>query len=244
MILIIRGTQLMYDKIFSKIYDEYGWDYFSLTMGKSILDYFKVNNIIIKNNLDLCCGTGVLCDYFYKNNIKTKGIDISKYMLQIAKSKNNNIEFKNENVLFYKDNKKYDLVTMTCDAINHLIGDGDLECLLKNVNKLLNKNGYFIFDVINKDKIEFNKKIVSNRDNGIKVYYYITVKDNLINTNITVKENDNFIYKTDIIERIYDLNYINNKLEKNGFILMQAKDKILNEEQRFKDKLYFICKKM
>ena len=40
----------MYDKIFSKIYDEYGWDYFSLTMGKSILDYFKVNNIIIKNN--------------------------------------------------------------------------------------------------------------------------------------------------------------------------------------------------
>lgn len=234
----------MYDKIFSKIYDEYGWDYFSLTMGKSILDYFKVNNIIIKNNLDLCCGTGVLCDYFYKNNIKTKGIDISKYMLQIAKSKNNNIEFKNENVLFYKDNKKYDLVTMTCDAINHLIGDGDLECLLKNVNKLLNKNGYFIFDVINKDKIEFNKKIVSNRDNGIKVYYYITVKDNLINTNITVKENDNFIYKTNIIERIYDLNYINNKLEKNGFILMQAKDKILNEEQRFKDKLYFICKKM
>lgn len=233
----------MYDKIFSKIYDEYGWDYFSLTMGKSILDYFKVNNIIIKNNLDLCCGTGVLCDYFYKNNIKTKGIDISKYMLQIAKSKNNNIEFKNENVLFYKDNKKYDLVTMTCDAINHLIGDGDLECLLKNVNKLLNKNGYFIFDVINKDKIDFNKKIVSNRDNGIKVYYYITVKDSLINTNIMVKENDNFIYKTNIIERIYDLNYINNKLEKNGFILMQAKDKILNEEQRFKDKLYFICKK-
>lgn len=147
----------MYDKIFSKIYDEYGWDYFSLTMGKSILDYFKVNNIIIKNNLDLCCGTGVLCDFFYKNNIKIKGIDISKYMLQIAKSKNNNIEFKNENVLFYKDNKKYDLVTMTCDAINHLIGDGDLECLLKNVNKLLNKNGYFIFDVINKDKIDFNK---------------------------------------------------------------------------------------
>ena len=92
----------MYDKIFSKIYDEYGWDYFSLTIGKSILDYFKVNNITIKNNLDLCCGTGVLCDYFYKNNIKTKGIDISKYMLQIAKNKNNNIEFKNDMFLIKK----------------------------------------------------------------------------------------------------------------------------------------------
>lgn len=233
----------MYDKIFSKIYDEYGWDYFSLTMGKSILDYFKVNNIIIKNNLDLCCGTGVLCDYFYKNNIKTKGIDISKYMLQIAKNKNNNIEFKNDNVLFYKDNEKYDLVTMTCDAINHLIEDGDLECLIKNVNKLLNENGYFIFDIYDKDKINFNKEIVSNRDNGIKVYYYITAKDSLINTNVVIKENDNFIYETNVIEKIYDLDYINNILEKNGFILMQAKDKILNEEQRFKDKLYFICKK-
>ena len=233
----------MYDKIFSKIYDEYGWDYFSLTMGKSILDYFKVNNITIKNNLDLCCGTGVLCDYFYKNNIKTKGIDISKYMLQIARNKNNNIEFKNDNVLFYKDNQKYDLVTMTCDAINHLIEDGDLECLIKNVNKLLNKNGYFIFDVYDKDKIDFNKEIVSNRNNGIKVYYYITANDSLINTNVVIKENDNFIYETNIIEKIYDLDYINNILEKNGLILIQAKDKILNEEQRFKDKLYFICKK-
>lgn len=59
----------MYDKKFSKIYEDYGWDYFSITMGEAILNYFKNNNIQISTNIDLCCGTGTLCDFFYKRNI-------------------------------------------------------------------------------------------------------------------------------------------------------------------------------
>lgn len=62
----------MYDKKFSKIYEEYGWDYFSITMGEAILNYFKNNNIKINTNLDLCCGTGTLCNFFINKIFKQR----------------------------------------------------------------------------------------------------------------------------------------------------------------------------
>ena len=33
----------MYSKDFCNIYNEYGWDYFSITMGNAILKYFEIN---------------------------------------------------------------------------------------------------------------------------------------------------------------------------------------------------------
>lgn len=75
----------MYSKEFCYIYNEYGWDYFSLTFGKAILKYFEINNKKINNHLDLGCGVGTLCDYFYNENIKTTGIDISTDMINISR---------------------------------------------------------------------------------------------------------------------------------------------------------------
>lgn len=234
----------MYDETFSKIYEKYGWDYFSLTMGEAILAFFKNNDISINTHIDLCCGTGTLCNYFYKQNIKSKGIDISKYMISIAKRKNRSIEFICENVLYYKDKENYDLVTLTCDSINHFIGEDDLTSLFKNINKLIKINGYLIFDIFDNKKIEFNKEIISDRDNGIKVYYYITPKGNLINTNVKVNQNNKMIYETNVIEKMYNLGYIKELLKINGFEIIKAEAKILNEKQRFNDKIYVICKKI
>lgn len=53
----------MYSRDFCNIYNQYGWDYFSLTMGNAILKYFKLSNKIIYNHLDLGCGCGTLCDF-------------------------------------------------------------------------------------------------------------------------------------------------------------------------------------
>ncbi len=109
----------MYSKEFCNIYNKYGWDYFSETMGKAILQYFNLNKISVVNHLDLACGTGTLCNYFYNHNFKTMGIDISGDMIDICKSKNNKIRFLVADMTTYNSNEKYDLVTITCDAINH-----------------------------------------------------------------------------------------------------------------------------
>lgn len=77
----------MYSKEFCNIYNEYGWDYFSITMGDAILKYFQNNKKIIKNHLDLGCGVGTLCNFLYNKGIKTTGVDISKDMIELCKKK-------------------------------------------------------------------------------------------------------------------------------------------------------------
>ena len=212
-------------------------------MGGAILKYFELNNKIINNHLDLGCVCGTLCDYFYHNNIGTKGVDISKYMIEIAKSKNCNIDFEIGNMTNYKSNSTYDLITITCDAINHILNEDSFDYMFKNIYNMLNNDGFFIFDIINKDKLEFNKPIISNRDNNIKVEYYFTEKNDIINTNVKVLKNDKLVFEDDEKEKIYSNKFIEKMLIKNNFNIIKIYDKILNEKQRFKDKIYFICKK-
>ena len=115
--------------------------------------------------------------------------------------------------------------------------------MFKNIYNMLNNDGFFIFDIINKDKLEFNKPIISNRDNNIKVEYYITEETDLINTNVKVLKGDKLVFEENEKEKIYSNKFIEKMLIKNNFNIIKISDKILDEEQRFKDKIYFICKK-
>lgn len=233
----------MYSKDFCNIYNEYEWDYFSITMGDAILKYFQNNNIIINNHLDLGCGVGTLCDFLYNKGIKTTGIDISKDMIDICKRKNNNINFFVSDMTKYISEEKYDLITLTCDVVNHILEEDKLGIIFSNVYNMLNDNGYFIFDIYNKEKLTLNNDIISNRDDGVKVYYYITEQKSLINTNVKVLKNEKLVYEYDVLEKLYDIDFIMNLLIKYNFEIIKFDSKILNEKQRFEDKIYIICKK-
>lgn len=233
----------MYSKDFCNIYNQYGWDYFSETMGEAIMQYFNLNKINIVNHLDLACGTGTLCNYFYNHNIKTMGIDISKDMIDICKRKNKKINFLVADMITYNSNKKYDLITITCDSINHILEDQKIKQLFFNVYDMLNTGGYFIFDIIDLDNFKFNTDIVSNRNDGVKVNYYITEKNHLINTNIKVIQNNNLLFEYNILEKVYDVEYVKKMLNKCNFKIIKIADKILDENQRVKDKIYIICQK-
>lgn len=198
----------MYTLDFCNIYDKYGWDYFSLTMGDAILKYLNKNNIKIKRHLDLGCGVGTLCDYFFKNGIKTTGIDISPDMINISKNRNKNIDFFVEDMTQYISNEKYDLITITCDAINHILEEEKIIAIFSNISKMLNDGGYLIFDIIDKDKIIFNNNITSNRSENVKVHYYITNKEDLINTNIKVMQNNEQIFEYNVSEKLYTVEFM------------------------------------
>ena len=223
----------MYSKDFCNIYNEYGWDYFSITMGNAILKYFEINNKIIKKHLDLGCGVGTLCDFLYNKGIKTTGIDISNDMIELCKTKNSNINFFVSDITKYSSEEKYDLITLTCDVVNHILKESELKLLLKNAYTMLNKDGYIIFDIYDKKYLPLNRNIVSNRDNDIKVQYYIT----------EVIQNENLVFEYDVLEKLYDVEFIKQLLTKYNFKIIKAEKKILNEKQRFEDKIYIICKK-
>lgn len=234
---------LMYSIEFCNIYSEYGWDYFSITMGDAILKYFKINNKIIKNHLDLGCGVGTLCNFLYNKGIKTTGIDISNDMIELCKRKNSNINFIVSDMTKFISKEKYDLITLTCDVVNHILEENKLEILLKNIYNMLNEDGYLVFDIYDKKSLILNNDIISNRDDGIKVHYYITEKESLINTNVKVIQNEKLVYEYDVLEKLYDIEFIKELLIKCNFKIIKAENRIMNEKQRFEDKIYIICKK-
>lgn len=108
---------------------------------------------------------------------------------------------------------------------------------------MLNEDGYIIFDIFDKKYLPLNKNIISNRDNDIKVQYYITEKESLVNTNVKVIQNENLVFEYDVLEKLYDVEFVKQLLTKYNFKIIKAEKKILNEKQRFEDKIYIICKK-
>lgn len=143
----------------------------------------------------------------------------------------------------YISKEKYDLITLTCDVVNHILEETKLEILFLNIYNMLNDEGYLIFDIYDKKQLDLNNDIISNRNDGIKVHYYITEKKSLINTNVKVTKNRNLVYEYDVLEKLYDIEFINKLLIKCNFNIIKIENKIMNEKQRFEDKIYIICKK-
>ncbi|OJF75589.1 MAG: methyltransferase [Treponema sp. CETP13] len=98
-----------------------------------------------KTILDLGCGYGENCmEFIRKGSGKVIGIDISKKMLEVARKENSDsrIEYKNmpmEEIGSLKE--EFDIVVSSL-AMHYV---QDYSGLVKNVFRLLNKNGLFIF---------------------------------------------------------------------------------------------------
>ncbi len=139
----------MYKKI-AKFYDRLGWSDFPLKLWDSLKTYFQEESFNPSSYLDIACGTGVMAIKAASEGINAEGLDISIDMLNMAKEnakgKNLDIPFYHEDIRNFKLNKKYDLITCTFDAINHLLTQKEWKQTFSNVKEHLNDNGIFIFD--------------------------------------------------------------------------------------------------
>lgn len=205
---------------FSTVYDECKIDEFSIKFGKSMLKYFNDvhPNEILEKHLDLCCGTGALCNLFKENGIETKGVDISIGMLNVATNKYPDIEFIHSNILEYHDNETYDFITCVHDSINHINLESDLRKVFKNVNGFLRKDGFFIFDMLFKNKIgpgDFEKFV----NEGSRLIYHTEINDEILKIETEYYENGQFLWKDESVERMYSIEKIIQILNEEGFIL-------------------------
>lgn len=98
--------------------------------------------------LDLGCGTGILTEIMYQKGYDMIGVDISGEMLEIASGRENH-----DNILYIcQDMCELDLystigtVYCSCDSVNYLIEDEELEACFKGVENYLYPEGLFIFD--------------------------------------------------------------------------------------------------
>lgn len=88
-----------YSDNFCKMYCIDGKETFSLLSFDKIWNFIKKNKIEVNNHLDLVCGTGAFCNEMIKKNVTSVGIDISKFMIDIA----NTNKQRDSQVFFCKD---------------------------------------------------------------------------------------------------------------------------------------------
>jgi len=158
---------------------------------------FFIDNILkiikIKKNqtfLDLACGTGRHAVYLNKKGFRVKGIDLSEQsLIQARKYENETLRFELQDMRRFNFKKKYDVVLNLFTSFGYFENNDDNQQVFQNVEKSLKKNGYFIIDFLNVDKVINNlqgneKKMLEGIEFNIKrahdkkfIYKHISIID-------------------------------------------------------------------
>jgi SAM-dependent methyltransferase len=103
--------------------------------------------------LELACGTGRLTIPIAQSGVKMVGLDLSPSMLAHARTKADaagvEIEFVEADCQSFDLGRRFALIFMAFNSMQHLHDYASLAALFANVRKHLGENGRFVFDVFN-----------------------------------------------------------------------------------------------
>jgi ubiquinone/menaquinone biosynthesis C-methylase UbiE len=211
---------------FAEIYDE---------IYQKYKDYYLLVSDIIKKLappktkiLDLGCGTGILEMYLPKD-CKIVGIDNSKDMLKIARSKKlKNVKFVLADIRNFNLKERFDIAVCINDTLNHLTSSKDLKSFFSNIARHLKKGSIFIFDFnitnfiknLQKEN-EANWIVVESKDKKKMLVYKKFRRGKLVVWKFIYfyknKNNKLSFKEEEIFERVYDLKKIEKLMKKFGF---------------------------
>jgi SAM-dependent methyltransferase len=127
--------------------------------------------------LDFGCGSGIYANLLTKKGAKISGFDISSEMIKIAKQKNPLLDLRVGSGYNIPFQQKFDIVFASL-AIGYM---SNWNLVFKQVGKVLNKNGLFVFSTDNpiiacKSRIKVDNKDIIYL--GEKDYFQINAKHN------------------------------------------------------------------
>lgn len=140
---IYQGLALIYDKLMENI-DYQEWAQYIKTLSEKY-------NKEMGSALDLACGTGNTSIPLAELGWRVTGIDLSLPMLQQARKKaaeaKLDIIFLQQDLRELELAREFDLVTCFQDGLNYLLTKEELARTFQNINKIMSKDGLFIFDL-------------------------------------------------------------------------------------------------
>lgn len=208
----------MYSTAFCKVYNQFGWNYFQRLLESQLLTWLKEHQVTVRKSLDLACGTGVLCEILAGAGIEASGMDFSEGMIKIAKERNPKLQYEVADMITYRPETQFDLVTCTGDALNHIMDLDDLDRIFANVYTYLTDGGYFIFDILNEKEVPMAEPIDLDFSETVKAQFMVTHDpDGRINLKTTVYENGVKQFEENIKEIVHDEKAVCELLRKNGF---------------------------
>lgn len=220
----------MYSDVFCKVYNEFGWNYYPEIFGEQLLQWLKLQNLQPRSSMDLACGTGILCEILQNSGIKASGMDFSAGMIDIARERTPEIHYDVADMITYRPDEKFDLVTCTGDAINHISALSDVEKIFQNVYAYMASGGFFVFDILNENEVSTSEPFEMDFSEQIRVWFQMTrPAENEVNLKIRVYENEILSFEENIRETIHAPERICDLLRKCGFEVVRCADGLLED---------------
>lgn len=234
----------MYSNAFCKVYNEFGWNYFPEAFGEQLLEWIRQNQVSVRSSLDLGCGTGILCEILHKSGIEASGMDFSEGMIEIARNSNPDITYEVADMVTYRPDKKFDLITSTGDALNHIMDLENIGKIFENAYACLNEGGYFIFDILNEKEVALGEPIDLDFSEEIKAQFMITQdEEGIIRLKITVHENGVKKFEEVITEIVHDKDAVCELLRRVGFQVLNCSHQLLANSQGQGNTWFVIARK-
>ncbi|MBO4938055.1 MAG: class I SAM-dependent methyltransferase [Oscillospiraceae bacterium] len=217
----------MYSDVFCKVYNEFGWNYYPEAFGEQLLQWLRQNHVTVKTAMDLACGTGVLCEILRENGIEAAGMDFSEGMIRIAREREPAISYEVADMITFRPDRQFDLVTCTGDALNHISDLTDVEAIFRNVRSYLTPGGHFIFDILNENEVSTSEPFEMDFSETVRVWFQMTrPAENTVNLCIRVREDGKPQFEENIRETIHAPEAICGLLRKCGFEIIKCADQL------------------
>ena len=104
-----------------------------------------------KTILDVCCGTGTMCDLLTREGYRMSGVDLSAEMIREAKKKagrnRQEIDYYVGDAANFDLGQQFDAALSFFDSLNNIIDKDKLRAAFKQIAKHVKPGGSFIFDV-------------------------------------------------------------------------------------------------
>ena len=220
----------MYSDVFCKVYNEFGWNYYPEIFGQQLLLWLQRNGLRPKTAMDLACGTGILCRILENAGMEASGMDFSSGMIEIARQNAPHIHFDVADMITYRPDRQFDLVTCTGDAVNHIPELSNVKKIFENVYAYLAPGGYFVFDLLNEREVSTSEPFDMDFTETTRVWFQMTRPgEKKVNLAIRVYENDKLAFEENIHETIHDPSVICRMLWECGFENVSCADRLLPE---------------
>ncbi len=220
----------MYSDVFCRVYNEFGWNYYPEAFGEQLLQWLKENRVSPKTALDLGCGTGVLCEILHREGMAVRGMDFSSGMIDIARQGSPEIRYEVADMITFRPEDRFDLVTCTGDALNHIPDLTDVAKIFENVSAYLAPGGYFIFDILNENEVSDSEPFEMDFDDHTRVWFQMTCPaEKKVTLTIRVYRDGAEEFEENIRETVHDPAEICKLLEKSGLQVLRCADRMLDD---------------
>ncbi len=223
----------MYSDVFCKVYNEFGWNYYPEIFGQQLLEWMELRGFRPGTSLDLACGTGVLCELLHDRGIRARGMDLASGMIAIARERQPQIAYDVADMVTYRPEGPFDLVTSTGDALNHIPSLVDVKTIFENIYGYMSQSGWLVFDILNEQEVSTSEPFEMDTDEHTRVWFQMTrPAERTVNLCIRVWEDGTLQFEENITETIHDPAVICELLKGCGFREVSWNDRLLPGQNR------------